>query len=246
MAPASAKVIDFIDPTKAKEVGGELATTTQSLAQRLAATAVTDLVSLEQAVTDRQAIGEAVKRVQEFFAPFKQMAHRLHKALCDRENEILGPLLKLDGTKRTAISDFKAAQDRLRQQRERELGEQQRRDDEARAAAEAAQLESAGEHEMAAAVMEEAIAAPAAVVVLADETKQVEGLHFTRRYLWRFAGGPKEIDQTPPAVLERVMQLLPRDYLAPDTKKIGAFARAMKGSAKVPGLEFYHVDDPTR
>ena len=117
--PTAAKVIDFIDPSKAKDVGRELESTTASLATRLTTTTVTDLPSLEQAVTDRQALGEAIKRVEEFFSPFKQMAHRLHKALCDRETEILAPLRRVDFVKREAITEFKAAQDRLRQARER-------------------------------------------------------------------------------------------------------------------------------
>src|SRR5882724_276818 len=101
---ASAKVIDFIDPSKANGVGTELATTTTSLVSRLSTTpaVIRDTAGLEQAVLDRQTIGDAIKRVEEFFAPFKQMAHRLHKALCDRESEILTPLRKVDGDKRTA------------------------------------------------------------------------------------------------------------------------------------------------
>ena len=249
MSPAAAKandVIDFIQPDKAKSIGGEIETTTKSLASRLSQSAVTDLGSLEQAVLDRQAIGDAIKRVQEFFAPFKQMAHRLHKALCDRENEILAPLQRVDVAKRTAISDYKAAQDRIRAARERELADQRRREEEARAAADAAQLEAAGMHAEASAVLEEAIAAPAAVVVLTDETKAVEGLKFTRRWCWRFSGGPQAIKDTPPAILERTMQLIPREFLCVDEKKVGAYVRSMKGTAKIPGLDVYYVDDPVR
>lgn len=249
MSAATAKVsnvIDFIQPDKAKEVGGELETTSKSLATRLGPTAITDTASLEQAVLDRQAIGDAIKRVEEFFAPFKQMAHRLHKALCDRETEILTPLRRVDTTKRTAISEFKAAQDRIREQRERELAEARRRDDEARAAADAAALEAAGRPEEAAAVIEQAIAAPETIVVLEDETAKVDGLKFTRRWYWRFAGGPKEIEKTPPAIVTRTMQLIPREFLCLDEKKIGAYVRSMKETARIPGLDVYYVDDPTR
>ena len=65
-------------------VGAELAVTSLSLVDRLGAIEVTDRASLEQAVLDRQQIGEATKRVQEFFRPLKQMADRLHKALCEQ------------------------------------------------------------------------------------------------------------------------------------------------------------------
>ena len=99
---------------------------------------------------------------------------------------------------------------------------------------------------MAAAVMDEAIAAPMPIAVLPDVTRQVEGLKFTRRWLWRYAGGPKEIEKTPAAIVTRAMELTPREFLRHDDKKIGAYVRAMKGTGKIPGIEIYYVDDPVR
>jgi hypothetical protein len=152
----------------------------------------------------------------------------------------------LDEVKRRAIGDFKAAQDRIRQQQEQVLADARRRDEQDRATATAAQLERSGEPEMAAQVLAEAIAAPPPVVALPDETKQIEGLHFTRRWLWRFAGGPKELTDTPPAVIARTMELIPRTYLCVDEKKVGAIVRASKGTIAIPGLDIYYVDDPRR
>jgi hypothetical protein len=240
------KILDLARADSAKDVGGELATATQALALRLRDSRITDLVTLEQAVADRRALGEALKRVAAFFAPLKKMAYDLHKALCDRENEVTTPLKTLDEVKRRAIGDFKAAQDRIRQQQEQVLADARRRDEQDRAAATAAQLERSGEAEMAAQVLAEAIAAPAPVVVLPDETQQIEGLHFTRRYLWRYAGGPQDLDQTPPAVVARTMELIPRTYLQVDEKKVGAIVRASKGTIAIPGLDIYYVDDPRR
>jgi len=243
---ASAKILDFNQPETARAVGGELAATGEALVIQLRESAVIDLATLEQAVRDRQTLGQAIARVAQFFAPFKAMAHQLHKALCDREREILAPLEQLDQLKRTAIAAYKRDQDRIRQEQERTLAEQRRRDEQDRAAAEAAQLEIAGEHEMAAAVVADAIAAPAPVVVLPDATKAVEGLKFTRRWLWRFAGGPADLKQTPPTVLARTMQLIPREYLCVDEKKVGAIVRSSKGTIRIPGIDVYYVDDPVR
>jgi hypothetical protein len=226
----SANVLDFNQPDTAKGVGGELAADTTALVAVIGTVHVTDRASLEQAVVDRQAIGDSVKRVQAFFEPFKSSAHKLHKMLCDRENEILGPLLRLDQAMKDGISSFKAAEDRARQQREREESDRRRREDEERAAREAAALEAAGDHALAAAVVDEAIAAPAPVVVLPDSTKGIEGLKFTRRWLWRISNEA----------------LVPREFLCLDEKKIGAYARAMKGSGAIPGIEIYTVDDPVR
>ena len=208
--------------------------------------AIRSLADLERAVRDRQLIADAIARVVGFFAGFKAAAHKLHKAICDRESEILAPLRALDAARRDAIGAFKAAQDRERAERERILADEQRRAREADAAAEAAALERDGEHDLAAAVVAEAITAPAPIVALPDPTRGIEGLAFTRRYHWRFEGGPAEVKDTPPHVLARALALIPREFLMVDDKKLGAYARAMKGSATVPGIEFYDTADPVR
>ena len=246
MSPATAKVLDFNKPDTAATVGSELATTATSLVSRLAGAAVTDIASCEQAVLDRQTLGEATKRVEEFFAPFKKMAYDLWKALCAREASILGPIKALDEQKRDAIRNWNTEQTRIREAEERRRAGEQRREDEARAAAEAAALEQAGDHELAAAVMEEAIAAPLPVVTLPTAKQQVTGLKTVRRWVWKYSGGPADVKQTPPALLARTMKLIPREYCKVDEQKIGATVRAMKGSIKIPGIDVYFIDDPVR
>jgi hypothetical protein len=241
----TAAVLDVTRPAESADaVGTELAAQSTALATRLAGTAITDRPSLEQAVIDRQVIGATIARVEEFFAPFKQMAHRLHRALCDRESAILEPLVVIDGEKKRAISAYKAEQDRLRREEERRQAEIRRREDEATAAAEAAQLEAAGETVMATAVLETALAAPPPVVVLPDATKGV--VSFTRRWYWKYAGGPADVRLTPAAVKVRTMGLIPREFLMVDEKKVGAYARSMKDSGTIPGIEIYYVDEPIR
>jgi hypothetical protein len=242
-----AVVLDVTKPeSTAAALGVELGTTTRSLTTRLDNVTIETVSDLQQQVLDRQALGDAMKRVESFFGPFKAMAHKLHRALCDQESDILQPLLRLDALKRNAIAGFKNRQDHERRERERAEAEQLRRARDAQAASEAAALEAVGEHATAAAVIEEAIAAPAPVVVLPDVTKTVEGLHFTRRWCWKYAGGPADVRETPPDVLARALALIPAEFLGVDEKKVGAYARSMKASARVPGIDFYAVDDPRR
>ncbi len=243
-AKAAAPALNIAPAESAKLVGVELATTTSSLATRLGPTAITDLASCEQAVLDRQAIGAAIKNVEAFFEPFVSMAFQLHRALTGRRAEILAPLQRVDNVKRSAIQAFKDAQTRIRQQREREEAEQRRRDEQDRAAAEAAALETAGEHALAAAVIEESIAAPLPVVALTNEVKAL--VSFRREWKWRYSGGPKKVDETPPEVIARTMQLTPRQFLCIDEKRVGAYVRSMKESAVIPGLEVYWDDVPIR
>ena len=65
------------------------------------------------------------------------------------------------------------------------------------------------DHELAEAVLAEAIDAPPTVVSLPDATKTVAGLKFRRRWLWRYAGGPKNVTDTPQAVVARTMAIIP-------------------------------------
>jgi hypothetical protein len=164
------------------------------------------------------------------------MAHRLHRALCDRENEILAPLRDLDHRKREQMSTYKAREEAERRARERALQDEQKRIRESAAAFEAAALEQLGQPTLAAAVLDEAVSAPLPVVALPDALKSVDGLKFVRRYQWRYANNDRE----------RALRLIPREYLVVDEKKLSALARAMKGSVTVPGIEFFSTDEAVR
>jgi hypothetical protein len=134
----------------------------------------------------------------------------------------------LDNFERAQITSFNDEMTRVRQAREQAIAEARRLADQARATAEAAALERAGEHRLAAAVVEEAIAAPTPVVVLQNEVKAVQS--FRRR--WTF----EIVDESE----------VPRDFCVVDTVRLGRYATAMKDSAKVPGVRFFYVDDPIR
>lgn len=198
--------------------------------------AVVDLVTLEQAVRIRTSIGERQHAITAKLAKPKSWAYGLHKWFCDLESTALKPYQQLDAFESAEITHFKEEQDRIRQAREREETEQRRRDDEARVTAEAAHHEAAGDHAMAAAIVEEQLAAPMPLVVLPDVTKQVADLKFRREWKWRFVGNDAA----------RAMTLLPRNFLTPDERKIGAFVRNMKDSAAIPGIDVYYVDVPIR
>jgi hypothetical protein len=234
-----------VDLDSARRVGLDLESTAESLAVRVRQTAaVTDRISLEQARTDREMIGALMLRVAEFFRPMKAMAHQLHATICAREKEILEPLARVDREKVDAIKAFNDAEERERRRLEAEESGRRKREEESRAEAEAAALEKQGEHELAAAVIAEAIAAPAPVVVLPSATAGV--VTFTRRYHWKFAGGPKVIAQTPPDLIRRAMALLPEEFKTIDEKKVGAYVRSMKTSARIAGLDIYYEDEPRR
>lgn len=238
--------LDVNDPNSANTIGVDLAQSTQQLATQMQAqdVSVRDMLGLEQAAEDRRRIGDAVKAVQVFFEPIKRMADQLHKAIVAREKSMTGPLLALDTLKKDAIKRFNESQAELRRQEEQRIAEARRRDEQQRAAEEAAALELSGEPELAAMTLQSAIEAPMPVVALVDQTRQL--VSFTRRWYWRYAGGPKDVKATPPAVRDAALKLIPPAYLIVDEKKVGAYARAMKSSGAIPGVEIYYVDEPNR
>ena len=207
---------------------------------------VIDLPSLDRAVRIRQAIADKREVIVATIAKPKKWANGLHKWFCALENDACKPLDDLDTYERRQISDYKIQADRARAERERQESARLQREQEAQAAQMAAAYEQAGEGSMAQAVLEQAVMAPPPIVVHADETKQVEGLKFTRRWLWRYATGPKEIKDTPPEIIARTMAMIPRAYLCVDEKKVGAIVRNSKGTIAIPGLEIFYVDDPVR
>jgi hypothetical protein len=222
-----AAVTDLISPA---EVQHQVNQSTREILAFVEANkiAVTDLPSLERARQVRTAIGEKQRAVLMQLAQPKKWADSLHKWFCSLEKAALAPLTILDGYESAQIRAFNDAQQRLREDRERAIAEARRFADQARATAEAAALERAGEHALAAAVVEEAIAAPSPVVVLQDDVRAVQSFRRTWKY--------EVVD----------LALVPREFLVVDLAKLGSYARAMKDSANVPGVRFFYTDDPIR
>jgi hypothetical protein len=189
---------------------------------------VSDMDSLARANAVRKAIGEKQKAIAAQLAKPKQWAFGLHKWFCTLERAALAPLQILDNFELAQITAFNDEMTRVRAAREQAIAEARRLADQARATSEAAALERAGEHQLAAAVVAEAIAAPPPHVVLPNEVKAVQS--FRRR--WTF----EVVDESE----------VPREFCAVDTVKLGRYATAMKDSAKVPGVRFFYVDDPVR
>jgi hypothetical protein len=244
--PIRSIVADALTPDKAKAAGKEVAEAAGALIKRVTAGPMTieNAAGLQQAVLDREEIGARQKAVTEFFAPLKSAAYTLHRTICGRENEILEPLAKLDAVIKTSMSLYKAKVDKERREQEAREAALRKQEDEARAAQEAAVLESQGEHTLAQAVLEEAIAAPAPVVALKDETAGIATFREVHR--WRYSGGPKELEQTPAEVRARTMRLIPREYLVVDESKLTAIAKAAKGTLQIPGVDFYTDQVPIR
>ena len=257
MRPTDAIAVEDARDAKVRRLSQEFGQRIVALVSTATITVV-DQASCANAVALRSTIGDIAKEISAGFKPEKDYYFQKHKDVCAQENALLAQLLDprnsrnpgtIDGKLCIAIQTWTAAEDRRRREEEQRIAEERRRENEARALAEAAQIEHS-DPELAAAVIEEALAAPAQVYAMPNVRTEVKGLKTTRRWGWRFVGGPKKqtdiLRETPPAVLAKAMTMLPREYLMPDVKAIGAIAEALKDKTKIPGVETYYDDVPVR
>jgi len=231
----TAPVLDVMQPETANALAPDLETDARQLTVLATIATVEELTT---AVADRQRIADLRKRVVDYFAPLKSMAYQLHRKICDRENAIVAPLDARDRLVRDAMANFKRAQDDQRLALERAEQDRRRREDHARALHEASILESAGHADIAAAIVDDAITAPPPAVTLPDPVRNVSGLKFRKVWKWRYAGTAAD--------RERVLKLIPREFLAVDEVKVNSYVRSMKSSGSIPGIEIYSVDEPVR
>lgn len=95
--------------------------------------------------------------------------------------------------------------------------------------------------EMAEQIVEQAIAAPAPAITLPPRRIDVAGVSSSENWQFKYAGCASGLDwdKLPTEDRERVMRLLPREYLRPDEKAIGKVVKALKGSTRIPGVEVF-------
>lgn len=161
------------------------------------------------------------KQVMDTFADPIKKAHAAHKSLVAAKDKHLEPLEAAERIIKGKMSTYAAEQERIRQERERELQEQMRRQEEERQLAEAVAAEQAGNAEEATAIMEQPVIAPP--VVLASTTPKLSGVATVENWKFRIT------DETQ----------IPREYLLVDQVKIGKVVRAMKSNTNIPGVQAY-------
>lgn len=182
---------------------------------------VTDARSYALAGEHLQGLAALTKEVEAYFRDDKSRAYALWQSQCKKEKAALTTVEAASKRLRDERQVWKAAQDRLHREAEQAAARAAQKQEQERLLAEAALLEQQHQPELAAAVVEEAIAAPAPVVVLPSFVPR--DLPKRTLYKWRLVN----------------RALLPREFLIEDEKKLNGYAAAMKGAARVPGVEFY-------
>ena len=153
--------------------------------------------------------------------------------VCDRETAVLDPIVKFEMTAKTNRLRLERQEAEARRREEQRLAEEARRQEQERLAREAADLEQRNEPELARQVLEQAVHAPAPVVVLRPTLPPTKGISSRPNYQWRPVGGDTAEARA------RAVSLVPRDFLKLDEVKLNAYAKAHGTSGRIPGIEFF-------
>ena len=166
------------------------------------------------------------QRIKDTFDEPINRAHLAHKAMLAAKVEHDEPLKSAEAVVKRKMGDYKAAEERLRQAEERRLREEAQREAEEQRLAEAARLEAEGRKAQADALLEVPVVAPP--VVLPTQAPRSEGV--STRKVWKY----RIVDPS----------VIPREWLIPDEKAIGAVVRTRGEAAKgaIPGVEVYSED----
>jgi hypothetical protein len=162
-----------------------------------------------------------MKEVDDAFDKNIKRWHEGHKGAIADKAKYWNPLDAAKRAVKKALGDYDAEQERIRRAEEARLQEIARKEEEERKLAEAIAAEQSGDKQEAEAIMEEPVYV--APVVVKKEVPKVEGVVF--RTVWKF----RIIDE----------KKIPREYLTPDSVKIGGVVRSMKKATNIPGIQVY-------
>ena len=155
-------------PAKTGKETDDLASAATQWAMRATAIQITDVATHEEAQKTLLEIDTVRKRVIATWKPMKEAAFKAHRAVCDKEAELLKPLTDADRLLRQRIGEYayaqvKAAQeedDRKRREAEAEAHARAIAETEETALAAAEELMAMGDREGAEAVLENPMPAP--------------------------------------------------------------------------------------
>lgn len=168
------------------------------------------------------------KNVKEYFQPMKDAAHKAHAAVCERERELLAPLLTAEKACKDAMSEYI----RVKQEEARRQEEELKRAAQAeleRQLAEAAKAEASGNLEAADDAISQAIVA-----------EQISETASVVSQSPKVAGVSTSVDYEIVSVNDA---LVPVDVngcvIRPvDTKTVMKLIKASKGTIKIPGIVY--------
>lgn len=186
---------------------------------------ITDAASYSRADELAATLGALEDRENEWWEPLTSFGFRFHRWLTARRS-VKATERKTERARLLAeAGTWHAEQERIKAEREAALAIEEKRKADAIATEQAAAYEAQGMPELAAAIVEEAIAAPAPALSLPS---MVPRGGFTHGKDW-------DIEVINPS-------LVPRDYCKPDPDWILTVVRRMKGNIKIAGVKITPKD----
>lgn len=204
---------DIVDAAKANKK----ALTTLGEAQNIQ---VVNDIAYIRADMLRAGLKEIEDQINQTFDSLINTAFHHHRSLVTEKKRHSEPVEQARKILKDKMLAYHEKQEELRRAKERELQEEARKRAESEVLAEATQLESNGQRTDAEAILNTPVQVP--TIIIPKQLPKTSTVFQTR---WDY----RITDAT----------LIPRSYLRVDEVKLGAFARATKGSVTVPGVEFF-------
>jgi hypothetical protein len=213
-----------VEPFSPREDGG-LTTQITRTVEHVMLVKVVDDATYAQAGEDLVASKLLEQRIHEHYDDDCAAAHKLHKSLTSKRTIALAAVSNIRAYLTGQRTGYQEMRERERREAERVAQAALKAEEDARALADAALLEQQGQPELAASVIEAALEAPPTPVVIPSSLPKTDGVAPTER--WAF----EVVDP----------QLVPREYLMVDEKRVGAIVRAMKGETRIHGIRVFSV-----
>ena len=161
------------------------------------------------------------KRIEDYFKPLKESAHKAWKTICNRENEEIAKLEPAISHLNKQMTTWNIEQERIRKEKEEQLRREAEKAEEERRLADALQAEKEGKKEEAEAILSEPAYVPPPIV---EKTiPKVAGQTMTTNWKWRL----KDIN------------LVPKQYLQINEVAVNGIVRSLKDKTEIAGIEVY-------
>ena len=156
------------------------------------------------------------KTIDESFDPIIQRAHQAHKEALVQKRRHTDPLDQAERELKRRMGEYVQECERRRLEEQRRIALEIRRAAEERALQTAQELEAAGDPEVANSVLEDAVNAPVQTPVVESDVPKCDGITYRKTYRYEIVD----------------VAAINRQFLAPDTVKIGQTVRALGRDAE--------------
>lgn len=190
---------------------------------------IKDQETYNTAAVKFNAVSALEREITGHYAPMKQKAHEAHKAICEAEKTMLGPVQEAKRILSRSIGAWDAEQERKRQEEQRRLEAEARRIAEEEALAAAVEVEQAGASPEE---VEAVLSTPAPIMRPTAAPTYERASTVSTREMWS-----AELVSLQALVKAAAANPAYLPYLQANQTALNATARAQKAAFSVPGVK---------